>query len=65
MRPAKKIQELELRYGNLHDLIPKRVSEVGQKRTAEEIGVRQSFISDWLRANGYFFRIVWERKSAS
>jgi len=44
---------LEKQHGDLNDVIPKLASEIGQQDAAQKLGVRQSWISRWLRINGY------------
>lgn len=50
-------------YGNLHEVIPKLVSEHGQEETARLLGVKQAWVSRWLRREGYRQVSRWERCS--
>ena len=44
---------LEQQHGDLEAVIPPLVSEIGQADAAQQLGVRQSWISRWLKVNGY------------
>lgn len=46
-------QLLTQAHGNLHEVIPSLASRVGQEETARTLGVRQAWVSRWLRMNGY------------
>lgn len=52
-------QELTKQHGDLHQIIPKLVSEEGQESTARKLGVKQAWISRWLRGNGYEPHTQW------
>ncbi len=53
MAAPNRLRELEQQYGDLHKVIPKLATELGQKGAAERLEVSQSFISQWLAFNGY------------
>ena len=49
-----KMQELEDQHGDLDELIPKLLNELGsQKAVAERLGVAHSTINLWVKSNGY------------
>jgi len=41
------------KHGKLEAVIPALVSAVGQNKAARHLGVNQSWVSRWLRDNGY------------
>lgn len=48
------IQELlEKEYGDLNEVIPRLATELGQEKAARRLSVKQSWLSLWLRTNGY------------
>lgn len=59
--------ELERLYGDLDHVIPRLASEQGQDGAArtlstEKVIVRQSWVSRWLRDNGYVQRVNYVKK---
>jgi hypothetical protein len=54
---------LEQQHGNLHEVIPNLANEHGQEGAAEKLNVNQSWVSWWLRRNGYQRRetVQWVR----
>ena len=48
---------LESSYGDLNEVIPPLTNELGQAGTANRLKVSQTFISRWLRENGY--KLQW------
>lgn len=55
-------EKLEQEHGDLHNLIPPLVSEVGQEETARILDVKQAWVSRWLRTNGYVRVTRYERE---
>lgn len=51
-------------HGNLHEVIPSLASRVGQEEAARALGVRQAWISRWLRLNGYVQKIQYVKSEA-
>jgi hypothetical protein len=45
--------QLAQQYGNLDNVIPVLVEKLGQEGAARVLGVKQSWISRWLKDNGY------------
>lgn len=56
---------LEKQHGNLHDVIPALCTEIGQSATAQKLGVTQSWVSRWLRDNGYHAQIIYVQTTES
>lgn len=54
-----RIKELEGEYGDLHQIIPKLVNQGGQKLAAQQLGISQNTVSNWLKDNGYEVQTVW------
>lgn len=52
---------LVMQHGNLHEVIPRLVQELGQVGASEKLGVTQNWVSRWLKANGYAMQIVYIR----
>jgi hypothetical protein len=52
---------LEKQYGDLHQIIPALVNDVGQVEAATRLGVKQNWLSRWLATNGYSRETVWIR----
>jgi hypothetical protein len=50
---------LEDQHGDLHEVIPALVEQHGQHKAAYLLGVHQSWISTWLRKNGYIQEVRW------
>jgi DNA invertase Pin-like site-specific DNA recombinase len=44
---------LREQHGDLEQVIPKLVNVFGQEGTARRLGVKQSWVSRWLKDNGY------------
>lgn len=44
---------LEKEHGDLHEVIPRLATELGQAEAARRLEVKQSWLSLWLRTNGY------------
>lgn len=44
---------LEKEHGDLHEVIPRLATELGQEKAAQRLEVKQSWLSLWLRTNGY------------
>lgn len=57
-------QLLTQTHGNLHEVIPMLASRVGQEETARTLGVRQAWVSRWLRLNGYVQRVEYVRNES-
>lgn len=55
---------LKERHGNLHDVIPRMVSEHGQLNTSQQLNVSQNWISRWLAKNGYVKHVAWVRNAS-
>ena len=49
-------------FGNLDDVLPKLVNEMGQQRTASHLNVSQAWVSEWLRRHGYKKMTRWEKQ---
>jgi len=56
-----RLRELEQELGDLHQIIPALVNEKGQGGAADQLGISQATISQWLSANGYIKREKWVR----
>lgn len=52
---------LQKQYGNLHDVIPPLVSELGQVGASIKLGVRQNWLSRWMKRNGYVKGVQYVR----
>lgn len=57
-------QLLTQAHGNLHEVIPSLASRVGQEETARTLGVRQAWVSRWLRMNGYVQKVQYVKSEA-
>lgn len=44
---------LEQQHGDLHEVIPRLASELGQSKAANVLSVNQAWLSRWLRENDY------------
>lgn len=44
---------LERQHGDLHQIIPRKVAELGAPVTARQLGVNTSWIRHWMRRHGY------------
>lgn len=44
---------LEQQHGDLHEVIPRLASELGQAKAASRLKVNQAWLSRWLRDNRY------------
>lgn len=53
---------LETLHGDLHQVIPQMVTEKGQEEAAQILKVKQSWLSRWLRENGYRRIVQWVRE---
>lgn len=54
MAKSHRLQEVEKERGRpLEEIIPPLVNIGGQRRAADELGLSQATISNWLRDNGY------------
>jgi predicted transcriptional regulator len=53
---------LQDQHGDLHTVIPEMVTVHGQEKAAHLLGVTQSWISRWLRENGYVEEKRWIRQ---
>lgn len=64
-RIVKRLEEVEQEQGQPLDvLIPALLQELGsQKAAADYLGISQASISQWLKANGYQSKTVWEKVS--
>jgi len=51
-------------HGNLHEVIPMLASRVGQEETARTLGVRQAWVSRWLRTHGYVQVVQYVRNES-
>jgi hypothetical protein len=51
-------------HGNLHEVIPSLASRVGQEETARTLGVRQAWVSRWLRTHGYVQVVQYVRNES-
>ncbi len=49
--------------GNLHDVIPPMVNQLGQHQAAHQLGVSPFTINRWLRQNGYVLKRQYVRES--
>ena len=70
MAKPNRLVEIEANKGKLKELIPNLINELGSaKAAAKLLGVTDSTISRWLKANGYKPKIVYiksdERKGES
>jgi hypothetical protein len=52
---------LASQHGNLHEVIPPMVQELGQVGASQKLGVTQNWVSRWLKDNGYKPKIVYTR----
>lgn len=54
MAKPNRIRELEEKHGDLSQVIPRLVNQVGSvKEAAKRLGVSDSTLSVWLKKNGY------------
>lgn len=53
---------LEEQHGDLHKVIPRLASEVGQEEAARRLKVRQAWLSIWLARHGYVRVTSYERE---
>lgn len=53
MGTPRKVKKLEAKHGNLDEVIPALVNDLGQKEAGERLGVSESTINTWLKKNGY------------
>lgn len=54
-----RVKELEMKFGDLKELIPAWVALFGQEETARKLGVSQSWVHYWLKREGYIKQIVY------
>lgn len=59
-----KLRELEQQRGDLEKVIPPLVNRDGQKEAARVLGTTQATISNWLKANRYRSKTVYEKAEA-
>lgn len=48
-----KINELQDRHGDLHEVIPALAADMTLREVAAQLGVSQATVSRWLSDNGY------------
>lgn len=59
MATPKRTKELKALYGDLEQVIVPLVNQGGQRHAADVLGTSISYISTWLKDNGYYVRNVW------
>lgn len=62
MARKNRLKELESELGNLEEVIPPKVNRQGQRRTAQELGVSESTINDYLKKNGWKLHMVYVKQ---
>jgi DNA invertase Pin-like site-specific DNA recombinase len=57
-----KINELQQKHGDLHEVIPNLVNRYGQYPTAKQLGVSVHTINRWLKENGWQREVKYVRR---
>lgn len=61
--PVHRVLEIQRKYGDLHDVIPKLVNEVGQVGAGRLLGISPATVNGWLKVNGYILKRQYIRTS--
>jgi hypothetical protein len=49
-------------HGNLHEVIPAMVNQIGQLKAADRLGVSPHTVNRWLKENGYKLKRQYVRE---
>lgn len=61
--PMYRVREIQKKYGDLHNVIPKLVNAKGQSAAGKELGLSSATINLWLKNHGYKKVIQYVRES--
>lgn len=61
----KSFSQLQAQYGDLHQVIPHMVNELGQLKASQKLGTSVATINRWLKENHYNLSRIYVKEGGS